>query len=235
LVDCDRAKSGGVTLGSREGGHLGQQTLNQVANGHAGRDGVGVDNQVRRQSLTREGHVLLPVRHTAGTLLSVAGGKFVSNLGDSHSADADLDELVAFRKGGRDHDLVDNALLISTQGNGGITLSESPGLLVDGHVVIFRGEGDSLANNDVIAEDLLSRSDQAVILNLVIVPSALLAVSPGLFHGLEWAVVVFLLSLLLLVGAVVHGPKEPAIDGGLVNDDTILLIVSRVRCDGDNG
>jgi len=34
------------------------EALDQMADGHTGRDGVGVDDNVRRHSLTRKRHVL---------------------------------------------------------------------------------------------------------------------------------------------------------------------------------
>jgi len=34
------------------------EALDQMADGHTGRDGVGVDDNVRRHSLTRKWHVL---------------------------------------------------------------------------------------------------------------------------------------------------------------------------------
>ena len=40
--------------------HLALETLDQVADGHAGGDGVRVDDDVGRDTLGREWHVLLP-------------------------------------------------------------------------------------------------------------------------------------------------------------------------------
>lgn len=38
--------------------HLALKTLNQVTNGHTGRNGMGVDNDIRCDAFTREGHIL---------------------------------------------------------------------------------------------------------------------------------------------------------------------------------
>jgi len=73
--DSDVGEGGGVSLLSSEGANFAQETLNHVANGHARRDGMGVDDDVRSDSLGSKRHVLLPVGNPNGSLLTVARGK----------------------------------------------------------------------------------------------------------------------------------------------------------------
>eukprot|EP00964_Phaeocystis_antarctica_P006428 scaffold3475_cov91-Phaeocystis_antarctica.AAC.3 len=51
LVDGDRGKRSGIALVASERGDLGEQALNQVADGHARRDGVRVNDDVGRDAL----------------------------------------------------------------------------------------------------------------------------------------------------------------------------------------
>lgn len=48
----------GQTWSIPECSYLSLKTLNQVTNGHAGRDGMGVDNYIRCDAFTGEGHIL---------------------------------------------------------------------------------------------------------------------------------------------------------------------------------
>jgi hypothetical protein len=63
-----------------------------VADGHTGGDAVGVDDEVGDYSLGSEGQVLWFLGHTAGALLAVSGCEFISDLGHSYTAGADLNE-----------------------------------------------------------------------------------------------------------------------------------------------
>jgi len=72
-LDCGRRqKRGGIAELCAQAGALAQQTLHQVPDGHAARNGVRVDNNVRRNAKGCEGHVLVPVLDATGSLLPVA-------------------------------------------------------------------------------------------------------------------------------------------------------------------
>ena len=75
--------------------HLSLQTLDQVTDGHTGGDGVRVHDEVGRDPLAGERHVLLVVGDPARALLPVPAGKLVPDLGDADRAHANLAELVA--------------------------------------------------------------------------------------------------------------------------------------------
>ena len=91
-LDGDWGEGGGVALLAHHRRNLTHETLDELPDGHARRDGVGVDDDVRHDTLARERHVLLGVRHADGTLLPVPGRKLVANLRGSAGSHADLDE-----------------------------------------------------------------------------------------------------------------------------------------------
>lgn len=115
LLDRDGRERRGVSLCSLERCNLRQQTLDQVTDGHSGRNSVRVDDDVGRDSLGRERHVLLTVRDSDCSLLTVTRGKLVSNLRHSSRSDSNLDKLGTVGVGG-DEDLVDNTLLRCERG-----------------------------------------------------------------------------------------------------------------------
>lgn len=115
LFDRDSRERRGVSLCSLERCNFRQQTLDQVTDGHSGRNSVRVDDDVGRDSLGRERHVLLTVRNSDRSLLTVTRGKLVSNLRHSSRSDSDLNELGTVGVGG-DEDLVDDTLLRCERG-----------------------------------------------------------------------------------------------------------------------
>ena len=90
LSRADSLERRGVALDASEGTDLRGQTLNQVADSHARRNGMRVDDEVWRDAFSGERQVLLPVGHAAGTLLAMATGKLVSDLRDSLRPHLDL-------------------------------------------------------------------------------------------------------------------------------------------------
>lgn len=82
-LDRQVGEGRGITLGSEKRCELREQTLDQMTDRHSRRDGVRVDDDVRGDALARERHILLPIRDTDRTLLTVSGRKFVANLRDS--------------------------------------------------------------------------------------------------------------------------------------------------------
>lgn len=44
-----------------------------------------------------------------------------------------------------------------------------------------------------------------------------------------------LLTLLVFVGSEEHGPEESSVHGPLIQDDRVLLVVSSVGCDSNDG
>lgn len=56
-------------------------TKHKLTNGHAGGDGMGVDDEVRNNAILCPGHVFLVVGNADGPLLPVPTGKLVTHLG----------------------------------------------------------------------------------------------------------------------------------------------------------
>ena len=103
-----------VALARLDGRHLAQQTLDQLPDGHTRRDGVRVHDDVRHDALARERHVLLTVRHTDRTLLTVARRQLVADLRNAHRTHLHLHEAVPLVVGGQHH-LVHRAALRVSQ------------------------------------------------------------------------------------------------------------------------
>ena len=110
ILDCLALERCSISLVSIQTGHLTEDGLDQVTDGHTRGDSVWVDNHVWHNALDREGQVLLTISGTTGSLLTVTRGKLVTNLRDLDRAHLHSDEpahlLVA-----REHHLVDIALL----------------------------------------------------------------------------------------------------------------------------
>ena len=135
-------------MGTADHTHLALEALDQVTDGHTGRDGVRINDDIRGNPFTRERHVLsvpektahnnkqitmtthrphlLPVSDPAGPLLSVPTGELVPYLRRPHRADLDLAELVAVLVYGQ-HDLIDDPSLAGTQECAGVSLRVPPG------------------------------------------------------------------------------------------------------------
>lgn len=98
--------------------YLALQTLDQMTNCHTRWNGVGVDDDVRCETLAREQHVLLSVLDSTGSLLPVTRGKFVSNLRDAYRAHSDLAELVALRVESDHHLIYDSSFTVPEESAG---------------------------------------------------------------------------------------------------------------------
>mmetsp|Transcript_28574 Transcript_28574/g.54587 ORF Transcript_28574/g.54587 Transcript_28574/m.54587 type:complete len:354 (-) Transcript_28574:2764-3825(-) len=114
-------EGGGVALVSKQRGHLAHEALHQMADGHAGGDGVRVDHDVGGDAFAAKRHVLLGVGHSDGALLAVPRRKLVPDLRHAHGAHAHLDELEPLVVGGDQH-LVDDARLRGAQRGAAVLL-----------------------------------------------------------------------------------------------------------------
>mmetsp|Transcript_19783 Transcript_19783/g.45566 ORF Transcript_19783/g.45566 Transcript_19783/m.45566 type:complete len:498 (-) Transcript_19783:580-2073(-) len=234
LIHVDRREGRRIALVASERRHLGEKAFNQVANRHPRRDGVGVDDDVRRDAFAREGHVLLPVRDADGPLLPVARRELVSDLRHSHRAHAHLDKLAPLLVG-RQEDLVDVARLARAQRRRRIS-PLVPRLRRVQHLLRLLLDGRRLADDDVVARHARAGRHQPVVVELRVVALAhaghRLALRPlealGALHAANVR-----LALLVFVRAVEDRAEKAAVDGALVHDDGVLLVVPGVARDGD--
>ena len=144
---------------------------------HSRGDSVWVDDQVWTDAFLSEGHVLLPVGHPNGTLLTMARGKLVTDLWDTDGSHLDLREAVAILVR-RQNDLVNHSILRVLQLSGAVlarledvgrlSACISSELLAILEHVVNVPDGRALANDDIISVDYGSRIDDAVVVQLVI-------------------------------------------------------------------
>lgn len=83
-------KRRGISLSSSQGGNLGSQTFNQVANSHSRRDSVRVDDEIRDNTFSSERKVLLTVEHSDRAFLSMTTRKLIADLRYSLRSHLDL-------------------------------------------------------------------------------------------------------------------------------------------------
>eukprot|EP00958_Prasinococcus_capsulatus_P024158 scaffold3740_cov322-Prasinococcus_capsulatus_cf.AAC.4 len=218
-----------VTLLAVQRAHLTHQTLHQVPDRHARRDSVRVHDDVRRDALHRERHILLRVRDTDGSLLPVARGELVANLWHADRAHAGLDELQPLLVGG-EHHLVYHASLRGAQGRAHISLRKALRAAILG-----LGQLGGLSNNDIFTAHARARRRQPVVVQLVVrrVPHCPCGILVGTLQhlGLHGARTL----LLIAVAPIEDGAEEPAVNGGLVHDNTIFLVVACVDHDAHDG
>lgn len=79
-----------VAFAAFDGGLLAEQGLDHVANRHATRNGVRIHDEVGRDALLTERHVLLAVEHTACALLTVTRRKLIADLRHADGSNANL-------------------------------------------------------------------------------------------------------------------------------------------------
>ena len=136
-----------------------------MGDGHAGGDGVRVDDDVGCEAGGGEGHVFLAVGDADGSFLTVAGGELVTDLRDFGCASADLDEFEAFDVRGEE-DLVDDTIFGAAEGRGDITLHVKFCALAE--FFCIWGDGCCLADDNVLSRHTSAGHDDSIIIELVI-------------------------------------------------------------------
>mmetsp|Transcript_15972 Transcript_15972/g.60416 ORF Transcript_15972/g.60416 Transcript_15972/m.60416 type:complete len:683 (-) Transcript_15972:428-2476(-) len=236
-----------VALGAVVRHDLAQEALDQVPHGHSRRHGVRVHDDVGDDALAGEGHVLHAERHADGPLLTVPGRELVADLRVADVAHAHLGEALSVAVRAEEH-AVHHARLGDAGLDAGAALRVARRLAGDGRRVRHRHR---LADDDVAAEHCRSGLHQAVLVELAKVRVAhasgdgrvgLLELVPlllsGARHGKEGRPVRRGQRDVLLrrrVGAVEDGAEEAAVDGALVHDEGVLLVVAGKRGNGHDG
>ena len=229
IIDGDAGERRGVSLLADAGRDLRHQGLDQVPDGHSGRDSVRVDDEVRHDSFGSEWHIFLGVGDTHGTLLAVARGELVAHLRDAHRPHPHLDETgtVGARREGH---AVNHAALAMAQTGRAVL----PGEPLRHAAAVVRNRG-RLADDHVIPTDARAGGGDAVVVQLVVgtvaKASGHLAVR-ALDRLLDDA---SLLLLLALVRPEEDRPEDAPVDARLVHHRRIFLVVPGVARDGDNG
>lgn len=205
---------------------LAEHTLHELRNRHTRRHRVRVHDEIRTQTRTRERHILLVQKHPHGALLTVARRELVTNLRHTLTHHTNLDKRLAIRVLVLPH-AIHTADLTGLVSGRGITERLSSRILF---------EIDNLANHDIILlEDRMERR-HAILLNRslrrgLVLASVLLARE----HELLLATRRHIAVLLVLVHRRLQTPEESTLDGRLVHDDGVLLIVATVARNGYDG
>ena len=142
-----------------------------MANSHTRWDSVGIDDHVWSNSFNREGQVFLAIGHSTGTLLTVTTSKLITNLGDLDRSHLDLDQAPGLLVHG-ETDLVDVTLLGVLEWDGPVLeLLRLPLLVIvvqSGVACLRRDDWGDLSDDDIIATDLNSWANDAILVKLVI-------------------------------------------------------------------
>ena len=222
------AERSGITRCAIERSFLGQNSLNQMPNCHTRWDSMGIDDQVRYDSLLSEGEILLSIGHTASSLLTMPRCKLVTDLRSLDRSSLDFDEQVVGCVIFRDHHLVDDSILGVSRSLRSIFegLSHS-WLTIQG---LLGSWLDYLTDNDIISTEFGSRADETIAVELVILTvsqsGSVLRVHVSDPLGLRGSVI---------VASKKHRSEEASVDSALVYHDRILLIVAGVASDGNDG
>mmetsp|Transcript_14281 Transcript_14281/g.27527 ORF Transcript_14281/g.27527 Transcript_14281/m.27527 type:complete len:216 (+) Transcript_14281:230-877(+) len=121
LLHRDFGKRCRVSLLAKASAELTHQALDQVTDGHSRRNSMGVHYNIRSDSFSREGHVLLVVCHPNRTLLPVSASKLVPDFGNSDGTHPQLHELPTLVVC-RDHHRIDHASLVGLYRSAAILL-----------------------------------------------------------------------------------------------------------------
>lgn len=180
---------------------------------------MGIYHHVRHHALNSKWQVFLPIGHPTGSLLPVPTGELISDLRNPDTPDPHLGELIMVLVC-RDKHIVD------------IPLLRPPGL--ERQILILEHLGfialqrlRDLADQHLLIVNPLARRDNPIGVELTEVgshrqPRLILRRDPdGRSHFIN--LIDFLLGH---VGTVEDTPEHPPLDGGLVDDDTVLLVVA---------
>mmetsp|Transcript_4552 Transcript_4552/g.10203 ORF Transcript_4552/g.10203 Transcript_4552/m.10203 type:complete len:253 (-) Transcript_4552:85-843(-) len=140
----------GVTLLAVKACDFAHQALDKVANRHARRNGVRVHDDVWRNALEAEWHVLLRIHHPDRSFLAVSRCKLVANLRNADRPCANLAKSHTRVVRCQQH-LIHHASILCTVAH--IALRELP---ARGTHQVLR-DWRRLANHDVVAADAASR------------------------------------------------------------------------------
>ena len=189
---------------------------------------MGIDDQVRYDSLLSEGEILLSIGHTASSLLTMPRCKFVTDLRSLDRSSLDFDEQVVGCVIFRDHDLIDDSIFRVSGSLRGIFEGLSHSWLTIKRLLV--SWLDYFTNNDVISTEFGSRADETITVELVILTvsqsSSVLRVHISDPLGFRGSVI---------VASEKHRSEEASVDSALVDHDRILLIVACIAGNGNDG
>ena len=187
-----------------------------------------VDDDVGHHAVLGEWHVLLRQGEPAHALLAHARRELVADDGRARLAHAHLHRVGAIAVGHVEH-RVDDALLVPHDG-GLVALDGAPRALSQ------LGGAHRLRHEHIVDLHARAHGHDARVVQVVVVGVALAGHARELSHVLEaLRVGAAVLVLLVAVGLQLDAAEHAAVEGGLVHDDGVLLVLSGVALDGHDG
>ena len=149
-----------------ERGDFTEDGFNQVTNRHTRRDSVRIDNHVWYHTLASEWQVFLSVSHTASSFLSVPTSEFITDLWNLDRSHLHFNETAHLFVASQNN-LVDVAFFRVLERDGPILVRLCVQSLLS-QLVELLSHWNNLADDDVITTDLRSRTDDSILVKLVI-------------------------------------------------------------------
>mmetsp|Transcript_2976 Transcript_2976/g.4561 ORF Transcript_2976/g.4561 Transcript_2976/m.4561 type:complete len:201 (-) Transcript_2976:1824-2426(-) len=157
IGNMDISKGGSVTLTALEDCNFSENTLNQLSDSHSRWNGVGVDNNIRHDTLACEWHIFLAVSHSDSTLLTVPRCKLVSDLRHTDVTDSNLRETVPLFCCA-DKNIVNNTIFVCLHRSTAITFCVARWFICHGI------GGSCLSNEDIISRHTRSGRNQTILI-----------------------------------------------------------------------
>jgi len=191
-----------------------------------------IDNDIRYNPLGRKRHILMSICNPHSPLLSMSRRKLVSNLRHPRRPHAHLDKLqpLLIR---RHHNLINNPRLGTPHRRTHVPLRMK--LCPLSQFFGIRWNRRRLANDDIVAGNTCAGGNKSVIFEFIV--RAVFETESGpaggffeFFHDLHSD-----FFFCVHVAAVKDGAEEASVDGRLVHDDGVFLVVAAVAEDCDDG
>lgn len=193
-----------------------------MSDGHTRRDAMWVDNHIRDNAFQCEWQVFLAKCHSTCPFLSVPTGEFVANLWNTDWSNAYLGKFVTSRILWHD-DQIDYSFLSSSRTERSI-FELSPDL--HSHTITIVRRHQHLTNKDLLVLNGLPRRNNTIIIQLI---HCLLKY----LHFFRIRLAYFGLRsvgcrniLLCFITSIKHTTEHTSLNGRLVDNNTILLIVT---------
>ena len=226
-----RIKGGTVPEGSRTAPDFTQKGLHELGNGHAARNRMGIDDEVRDNARARLGHVFGVENHAHGALLTMSRTEFIAYLGNTVLTHPNLGKGIPLSVPVLVDPVHIAALIVA-----GRLAHVSARLGPRRHDLARRDtEGHDLANQNIVGRHIGVFGDEPVEPQLVVI-RILHVLGLGRVRTTEALLFArrLILLLLVLVRAVKDAAEAAPVQGPPVNHVGILLVVPRIGHDGDN-
>ena len=201
-----------------------------MSNGHSGRNAMRVDNHIRNNTINTERKIFLSICHSTCSLLTMSWSKFITYLRNSHTSDSHLRKLVAICICRHD-DKVNYTSLCPSRSQRCIFE-----FFLDFHTMHFgvvRGSQD-LSNQYFFVFDILSRRNYSICIKFVNVFLKNVDFFTFGFANFSFCSITLSNVFLCFIGSIEGRSVKSSLNGWLIQDDAILLIIACEACHGHN-